>query len=662
MKILYVNPCGATDLSLLLERSGASVSVVPPTYLITADICGYDAFVFDGTGTATGLLFRPAERVVADRIAYGGKPLLCILCPHIMTLSCTDPKNTRFDRPVVSPDFVCDGLEEGDILDEQTNLRVCCYRSAATEKPLMYYKHNPVGFYKTETVTQPAKGDMALWREKSNVLFCAFACANFARARFAPRRKWYAFFAFILKSVFSLTPDEAVFDGIYRERGYFTVREDKPLDVLLRESADRAVRWHFDADMTKRNPDGSPYTMKEGMGAEVYPDGTQSRPGASRTDSPGETALMFALHDHIGKNSDKADFIQAFSAYTLSHVNDYGGIFNGYGGAGDDAWWYASYGDDLCRGIIYPQLFAKFAGLGGDGLDRALDCLDYLVRTTGSDGLRFCRTDVVSFEEGTVSAFDLVYNGKKWSWGSGKTLKAEDLSKMDACTPSAHYNGFYLATLLLAYKVTGKEIYRDTAVRGLTTMMEKYYPNTAREHSETQDLSRLVLPLAYLYWVTGDQKHLGWLNAVLDSLTEKRTENGAFIEWDTGYIACCAGQADGECSVLAENGNPVVDLLYSLNWLPSGLAQAYLITGDERIKDLFEGLARFLVGIQLHSSNKDIDGAWARAFDCAGNEVYGVPNDVGWAPWSIETGWTMAEIPTGFMIWLLRDELKKLFS
>ena len=47
MKILYVNPCGATDLSLLLERSGASVSVVPPTYLITADICGYDAFVFD---------------------------------------------------------------------------------------------------------------------------------------------------------------------------------------------------------------------------------------------------------------------------------------------------------------------------------------------------------------------------------------------------------------------------------------------------------------------------------------------------------------------------------------------------------------------------------------------------------------------------------------
>ena len=80
MKILYVNPCGTTDLSSLLERSGADVSVVPPTYLITADICSYDAFVFDGTGTATGLLFRPDERVVADRIAYGGQALLCILC------------------------------------------------------------------------------------------------------------------------------------------------------------------------------------------------------------------------------------------------------------------------------------------------------------------------------------------------------------------------------------------------------------------------------------------------------------------------------------------------------------------------------------------------------------------------------------------------------
>ena len=47
MKILYVNPCGATDLSLLLERSGASVSVVPPSYLVTADVSAYDAFVFD---------------------------------------------------------------------------------------------------------------------------------------------------------------------------------------------------------------------------------------------------------------------------------------------------------------------------------------------------------------------------------------------------------------------------------------------------------------------------------------------------------------------------------------------------------------------------------------------------------------------------------------
>ena len=40
-------------------------------------------------------------------------------------------------------------------------------------------------------------------------------------------------------------------------------------------------------------------------------------------------------------------------------------------------------------------------------------------------------------------------------------------------------------------------------------------------------------------------------------------------------------------------------------------------------------------------------------------EVYGVANDIGWAPWSVETGWTMAEICSGLMMGLMEDELMK---
>jgi len=660
MKILYIAAI-ASDFTELLVRSGAECDVIPPCRLTEIDTDVYDGFVFDGSTESNGLLFRPSERMAADKICFGGKPVFVILCPYIMTVCCNPPISTRFDRPVVSSCFLCDELEEGDILDEQTNLRVSCYTSASDEKPLMYYKHSPCGFYKTETAVKPEKGDFALWYERSNVLFCAFACSNFASARFAPKRKWYGFFKYVCKAVFDISLAESVFYAIYAENGYYIVREDGLLDDVLKKSVDRAVKWHFDAEMIMRNDDGTPYTMTEGMTAEIYPDGSQGRSYNTRTDTSGETALMFALHDKLNGNREKADCISAFFKYGLSHVRDYGGIFDGYGSAGDGAWWYACYNDDTCRGIIYPQLFSKLIGIGGDGLEKALHCLNFLVKTTGTDGLRYTRTDIISMEDKTVSASSLTFRDGKWNWDSAGVLKAEDLSKREAATPSAHYNGYYMATLLLAYKVTGVEIYRDTAVRGLTTIMEKYYPQTAREHSETQELCRLVLPLSYLYWVTGDEKHLGWLNKVLDSLEEKRRPDGSFIEWDTGYIACCAGKSGGECSVLAENGNPVADLLYSLNWLPSALAQAYIITGSERIKSLFEGLARFLTGMQIHSKNKMIDGAWARAFDCDGREIYGVPNDVGWAPWAIETGWTMAQIPTGFLIWLMKDDIKRFF-
>ena len=72
-----------------------------------------------------------------------------------------------------------------------------------------------------------------------------------------------------------------------------------------------------------------------------------------------------------------------------------------------------------------------------------------------------------------------------------------------------------------------------------------HFPNTAREHSETQELCRLILPLSYLYWVTGEEKHRTWLYAVTRSLLEKQHSSGAFIEWDTGYNACGAGAKDG---------------------------------------------------------------------------------------------------------------------
>jgi len=56
-----------------------------------------------------------------------------------------------------------------------------------------------------------------------------------------------------------------------------------------------------------------------------------------------------------------------------------------------------------------------------------------------------------------------------------------------------------------------------------------------------------------------------------------------------------------------------------------------------------------------------IDGAWPRAVDVENMEVYGVPNDIGWAPWSVETGWTMSVVAAGLMMGLLEEKIRHIF-
>ena len=660
MNILYISSSGKTDLYDLLSESGIRCELNAPKFLASCDISRYDGFIFDGTGAEKGLLFRPDERVAADTAAESGKPVIAIACPFISCVCCDGPVSTRFSRPVVSAALDCDGLSEGELLDEQCNARFRCYTSSKKIVPLLYYRDNPRGFYFTDPVRDPEPGTAAIWFESECLLMIGFGISNFASSRFSPKMKWYSLLRHICTGMFGADIGENAYRTMYAKRGYSVCREDGPIDSLLAESVRRAVDWHFASGSIIEDGYGI-YAVSEGMTSEILPDGRQVPNRGTTVDSTGETAMMFRLHDDFTGKGEKTDYVKAFSKYALSHIRDYGGALDGYGSSGDGAWWNACYGDDVSRGILIPELFRVFKD-GGKLPPEVIKGLDFLVSTTGTDGLRYCRTDITDKNTGVLSLFSLEKTDGKWHWGSAPARPAQELSLTEARTPSVHYNGYYLAALLLAYKVTGDKKYRDTAVKGLTTIMEVYYPETAREHSETEELCRLVLPLAYLYWVTKEEKHRKWLYTVLESLEEKQRPDGSFTEWDTGYIACCAGTAGTECSVLAENGDPVVDLLYSMNWLPSALAQAYFITGDNHIAELFESTSRFLISVQIRSSNPLIDGGWARAFDAEGQEVYGVTNDVGWAPWSIETGWTMAQIPTGFLMWLMRDRLMPLYK
>ena len=105
----------------------------------------------------------------------------------------------------------------------------------------------------------------------------------------------------------------------------------------------------------------------------------------------------------------------------------------------------------------------------------------------------------------------------------------------------------------------------------------------------------------------------------------------------------------------------MVDLLYSNNWVPLGLMQAYFVAGDEEFYGLFCRHADFLQRCQIRSGDPKLAGAWARGYDVDKMEVFGLPNDVGWGPWAIESGWTVAEITAGLYAGILKDELKEYY-
>lgn len=232
-------------------------------------------------------------------------------------------------------------------------------------------------------------------------------------------------------------------------------------------------------------------------------------------------------------------------------------------------------------------------------------------------------------------------------------MKEEELAalkKAGSGSPCAHFNAYYHAALLLAYRAGGREEYLTCAERGLATLMARY-PETRRETSETEEACRLIFPLAVLYGVTGKEEHYAWLVRVSEDLEARRHPSGGYAEWDTGYRAHCSRNHKGECALLAENGDPVADLLYSNNWLPLGFAYAYLVTGEVRFHTLWCRIASFLLSAQIVSEDEALDGAWARAFDMEAWENYGMPHDIGWGPSCIESGWTVGEILMG-LLWM----------
>jgi len=618
--------CGPSDLLALLQKSPAlTVEVLHPNALTPHCLDGFQCACVLG-GTREEPLVFPAEcRSVVEDFSHSGRRVLYEYTLSFCQNYCASPDSTRFLR-LVCTDAEFAGLEDGLLLDDQCNMRCTPYYRNNLARPILMYKKG-LSEHARQPLSQQERTDCqqyGIWLETPAVAVCSFRLCNFLRARFSPVPAWSR----LVRSLIGWLCGAPVLEKVEFPPQYQTGFARSAADCAA-SGIDWFSRSGILVDEGKRG-------VLEGLGTEIYPDGRQETAKPVRTDCAGEAAMAYFFHALATDDADgleKSRLLEDF-VYNVMQIHDgaYRGMLRW-----TDAAWGVCYQDDAARAM----LVTLFRALYGKGREHLADCrsaLEFLMNTTGPDGLRPARTDLLN-------------------------MTPEDFRKLsteNADFPCAHYNAFYLGCLLLYGKLTGDERCLTVGERGMRSIW-RTYPHTVREQSETEELCRLLLPTAWLYYATGKAEDKALLYTLVHDLEKMRHPSGGYLEWDSDYSAACSRQDGGECSLLSRNGDPVVDLLYSNNWVPLGLMQAYFVTGDEEFYRLFCRHADFLRRCQIRSGDPKLDGAWARGYDVDKMEVFGLPNDVGWGPWAIESGWTVAEITAGLYAGILKDELKEYY-
>lgn len=635
-KIIAVITEGDSDLLDALNKSQIKNVAIKPSEVHNFNLDSFHSIAIIGGNSNNPLILHPRDRVKVEEELQKGKKIFCEFCGSIANYYYPEPTTTRFERLVVCSELeVIEGLSNGDLLEDQCNLSLRPYSGLCEGSvPVLQYM-NANGHKKTEKWKESLanQSNMALWFDKlDNLLICGFKLSNFVRARFSPKDKWRSLINFIFSWLYD---EEVVISEV--EEPYFVqaYSQEESFKDRLNACIDKGISWFDKSGMLLlEGKDG----VMEGIATEIYPDGTQRVLTEIRNDCTGEVSLAYFMNYLLKGNKQDLEVSNNLASLCFDLLQDKSNSHLKGMMRWSKSAWGVCYQDDVAR-VLIPQLLKCFYTGTNEYLDECIDALNFLVRTTGTDGTRVSRTDNIRLTE----------------------EKMNILASQPGNFPCVHHNGYYYAALLLAYKLTSNEKYKEVAVKGISTIME-VYPETIREHSETQELCRLILPLSWLYWVTGEESHKQWLYKVTSDLCRFEHPSGAFLEWDTGYKAHRAAILDnGECSLLSKNGDPIVDLLYSMNWLPIGFIQAYFVTGDSYFKELWEKVAKFMISSQIHSSNGQINGGWARAFDVELEEVYGMPKDAGWGPWVIESGWTVGEILSGLIMGELEEKLIELY-
>lgn len=606
MKILIITK-NESDLSDIFKNN-CECDIVPPEEV--NELSSYSAIAILGGTEDTPFLPNAHLRDKLECFADSGKPLFLEYFPSFRFVYSAQPERLSCHRLVAACDF-SEEIKQNELLDPHFNLYIRPHFLMPNTEILLYLQKYTPAHDRLESISET---DSPALFKYGNIMHCAFRLCDYLKGAFAPKSRFDAIIEYIFAFLGLNTP-VIPSENSLSVRGKSENCFENELDICISNATSLLLYY-----LVSENGKGG---IREGLSHNIHPNGKRIFSNVVRADCTGEAAGVFIFSgDKKLLGVAEGMLSLCFGPLTV-HTDEFKNMMRW-----SEEAWGVCYQDDIARAII-PVLLAAYFGITDKYKQNALNSLDFLCKTTAKDGLRPMRTDMLEYLR------------------EGKPVTS--LAELEHGYASAHYNAYYSAALLLGYLVSGKEDFKNIGIKGLETLMS-LYPETVREHSETSELCRLIMPLSLLYAITHSQNHKEMLYRVFNDLQKYRHESGGYAEWDSGYKAACFNNAGGECSLLAKNGDPVSDLLYSINWLPLGFAMAFWATQDNIFREAWQSICEFFIKTQLKTDSAETNGGWCRGIDLNRLEYFGIPHDIGWGPCCIESGWTVAEITLGMLV------------
>ena len=648
------------DLFLALQKSGydcrrfetpeLAVENAPPgsSVLLLSD-------QYPTTPTKAGdMLFKMAEEK--------NLKLYVEYCSAIPGLEITPPQHTQWERCVVSSSAFGEQLPRLRILMAHD----CYFTPVETNAESLMVLARVAGFDRA-VFGLPEKKYPILFEIPDRRMFVSTTClSNFQKGRFAPKEDWRKLWKCLLKRMEPTVDWNALDWKPLVAPSYSRV---DPLPTSYEKTAfSRVIKWIFRSKLLLQEsrkelvysflrqemeilpkpddslPDGDgSLGFLEGYASSIKYGGHQMQRLPLRTDCMAEVAMLLALDWRLNKTGKSRDVSRKLLDYIYFHSNLHGAGLRGdpghpaYGliawGTISPSWEKANYTDDDAR-VILASLAASSA-LESSQWDRSVvRALLANLRTTGPLGFRSDRIDIADLEK----------NGWKYY---------HDTERINYST---HHESYMWACYLWAYHKTGYAPFLEKAKKGISIMMQGY-PDEWRWRDNIER-ARILLCLSWLIRVEDTAEHRQMLQTIIKDLQSYQDSCGAIREkpaWsqkDQGYaVQTNETYGTGETPIIQEDGDPASDQLYTTGFALLGFHEAFAATGDVKIKEAEDRLAKYLCRIQIRSEKFPyLDGAWFRAFDFKRWEYWAGSGDVGWGAWSVESGWCQAWLSATFAL------------